>query len=106
MHQQYRIYRNTNPNSQQHIPYLLNVQADLLASLKTVTVLPVYRADQLQGALIKRLMIAISIEQIDCVIVTPEIAAIPCKLLGECVGDLSSVRSDIVAALDLLLTGV
>lgn len=106
MHQQYRIYRNTNPNSQQHIPYLLNVQADLLAGLKTVTVIPIYRADQLQGAIIKRLMIAVTLEQIDCVIVTPEVAAIPCKLLGECIGDLTPMRSDIVAALDLLLTGI
>jgi toxin CcdB len=106
MHQQYRIYRNTNTNSNQHIPYLLNIQADLLAGLNTVTVLPVYRADQLHGAIIKRLMVAVTIEQIDCVIVTPEIAAIPCKLLGECVDDLSTLRADIVAAVDLLLTGV
>jgi toxin CcdB len=106
MHQQYHIYRNANPNSQQHIPYLLNVQANLLSRLNTVTVIPVYRADQLHGAIIKRLMITVTIEQVDCVIVTPEIAAIPCKLLGECVDDLSFLRGDIIAALDLLLTGV
>ncbi len=106
MHQQYRIYRNANPNSRQHIPYLLNVQADLLSRLNTVTVIPVYRADQLHGTIIKRLMITVTIEQVDCVIVTPEIAAIPCKLLGECVDDLSFLRGDIIAALDLLLTGV
>lgn len=81
MHQQYRIYRNANPNSQQQIPYLLNVQADLLSRLNTVTVLPIYHADQLHGAIIKRLMITVTIEQIDCVIITPEIAAILCKLL-------------------------
>lgn len=106
MPQQYRVYRNTNPNSRQQIPYLLNVQADLLSRLNTVTVIPVYRADQLQGAIMKRLMIEVQLEQIECVLVTPEIAAIPCKLLGECVGDLSVLRSDILAALDLLLTGV
>lgn len=106
MHQQYRIYRNANPNSQQQIPYLLNVQADLLSRLNTVTVIPVYRADQLQGAIIKRLMIEVQLEQIDCVLVTPEIAAVPCKLLGECVDDLSPLRGDILAALDLLLTWV
>lgn len=104
--QQYHVYRNTNPNSHQQIPYLLNVQANLLSRLNTVTVLPIYHAYHLQGGIIKRLMIAVTLEQVDCVIVSTEIAAIPCKMLGEYVGDLTEMRSDIIAALDLLLTGV
>jgi toxin CcdB len=103
---QYHVYRNTNCNSQQQVPYLLNVQANLLSGLNTLTVLPIYHTDHLQGSIMKRLMIAVTIEQVDCVILTPEIAAIPCKMLGECVGDLTKMRSDIIAALDFLLTGI
>ena len=38
--------------------------------------------------------------------VTPELAGIPRKSLGVQVGDLSHRRYDIIAALDLLYTGI
>ncbi|CAA6816935.1 MAG: Unknown protein [uncultured Thiotrichaceae bacterium] len=37
---QFDVYRNNNPASQEHIPYLLDVQSDLLDVLNTRVIVP------------------------------------------------------------------
>ncbi len=40
---QFDVYANPNPDSQQQIPYLVDIQADLLDHLATRVVAPLYR---------------------------------------------------------------
>lgn len=103
---QFSVYRNTNPDTKSTVPYLLNVQSDLLEELATRVVVPLYPAASMKGKTLKTLTPDFEIEGKQYVMVTPQLAGIPKKLLGANVADLSSKRNEIMAALDLLITGI
>ena len=102
---QFSVYRNRNPKTKADIPYLLDVQTDLLSDLATRTVVPLYlkRASGVKSFI--RLTPEFTIEGRKCVLMTPELAGIPVKALGEPISELGGHRIEIVAALDLLITG-
>ena len=102
---QFDVLRNPNPATRARVPYLLDVQAELLDSLVTRVVVPLCPAEILKGHLAERLNPELGVEGTKFVMLTQELAAVPRKVLGESVGNLSRERLAIVSALDLLLTG-
>jgi len=55
---------------------------------------------------IKTLMPIFEIEGQRYAMLTPQLAGIPMKILGKEIANLLSYRTEIVAALDLLITGI
>jgi len=102
---QCHVYRNPSRQTRARVPYLLDVQADLLNALATRVVAPLVRLKFLQTPL-SRLHPRFEIEGQTLVMATAELAAVPAKLLAETVADLSAKRATIVAAVDCLLAGV
>lgn len=103
---QFAVHRNPNRATRAAIPLLLDVQSDLLESLNTRAVIPLYAAAAVEGGIIGTLTPRIEIDGAPYIAVTPELAGIPRKSLGVQVSDLSDRRYDVIAALDLLLTGI
>ncbi len=103
---QFDVYRNANPVSRSRIPYLLDVQAELLDAIATRVVVPLCDVQLLKGKLAERLNPTFQIEGRTVALVPPELAGVPRKTLGERVGNLSSERFAIIAALDLVFTGI
>jgi toxin CcdB len=103
---QFDVYRNTNPASRARIPYLLDIQSDLLDSLATRVVVPLCKPGMLKGRLAERLNPVFEVEGRELAMLTPELAGVPAKALGAPVASLSDQRGAIVAALDLLITGI
>jgi toxin CcdB len=103
---QFAVHRNPNADTKALVPFLLDVQSDLLGPLATRVVVPLYRAAALRGAVLKTLMPAFKVEGRAVIMATPELAGIPRRNLGPAVADLSAQRSAILAALDLLITGI
>ena len=103
---QFDVYRNANPATRARIPYLLDVQSDLLDPLATRVVAPLCKPELLMGKLAERLNPVFEVEGIKMAMLTPELAGVSRKILGERVGNLSSERQSIIAALDLLITGI
>jgi toxin CcdB len=103
---QFAVYRNANPETEEAYPFLVNVQSDSVARLPTCVVVPVSRTASLPYTRITRMMPTAIVLGEPCVLVTQELAGVNRAALGELVGDLSARRSEIVAALDLLFTGV
>lgn len=103
---QFAVHRNPNRATRTAIPLLLDVQSDLLETLSTRVVIPLYTPVAVEDGIIGRLTPRIEVDGAPYVAVTPELAGIPRKSLGVQVGDLSDRRYDIIAALDLLLTGI
>jgi toxin CcdB len=58
------------------------------------------------GKTAKTLNPQFEIEGVSVVMSTPEIAGVPCRVLGEKVASLQQQRKEIIAALDLLFTGI
>jgi toxin CcdB len=103
---QFAVHRNPNRATRAAIPLLLDVQSDLLESLNTRVVIPLYIPAAVEDGIIGTLTPCIEVDDASYVAVTPELAGIPRTSLGVQVGDLSHRRYDIIAALDLLLTGI
>jgi toxin CcdB len=103
---QFAVHRNPNPATRKTIPLLMDVQSDLLDTLGTRVVVPLYAPAALQEGIVGTLMPRIEVDGKEYVAVTSELAGIPRKSLGKQVADMSHRRYDIVAALDLLLTGI
>ncbi len=103
---QFDVYGNANPATRARIPYLLDVQSDLLDSLATRIVVPLCKPDVLSGKPAERLNPAFEVEGRKVLMLTPQLAGVPRRILGEPVANLASERQAIVAALDLAITGI
>lgn len=101
---QFDVYTNPNPASKRAIPYLLDVQADLLNNLTTRVVIPLYSAAAMsKGA--KHLNPQFSIKRTTVVMSTAEMAGVTLNRLGGKVCSLKEHRNEIIAALDFMFTG-
>jgi toxin CcdB len=103
---QFCVHKNTNPDTKSSIPYLLNVQSDLIEDLATRTVVPLYPVSAMKGKTLKALTPIFEIDGKRYVMVTPQLAGVSKKLLGAAVADLSARRNEIIGALDFLITGI
>jgi len=103
---QFDVYRNAHPASRARVPYLLDVQSDLLDTLATRVVVPLCKPEVLRGKLAERLNPVFEIEGRKMVLLTPELAGVSRKSLGEKIANLANRRDSIIAALDLVITGI
>ena len=101
----FAVYRNPSRASRERFPFLLDVQSDLLDELDTRLVAPLAPVASLSAPAMTRLMPVLQVEGADYVMVAPQVAGIPRRLLDEHVADLSGRRDEIRAALDFLITG-
>lgn len=100
---QFDLYRNPRGSN---YAFLLDVQSDLLGRLATRAVVPVIAAKRYGVKPITRLNPTTKIGNAEYVLVVQELAAIPAEELREKVASLAARRPEIVAALDLLFTGL
>ncbi len=103
---QFTVHRNTNPATKAAVPYLLNVQSNLLEDLGTRIAVPLYPAATMKGKTIQTLTPTFEIDGKQYVMMTPQLAGISKKLLGASVADLFAKRDEIISALDLLIAGI
>lgn len=102
---QFDVYLNPNAETRKVIPYLLDVQSDLLDTLATRVVAPLVLADEM-GLAAKHLNPQFKIKGVEVVMSTAELAGVSNHSLGDKVASLKSKRDEIIAALDLLFTGI
>ena len=101
---QFDIYQNPNAEKNQSVPYLLDVQADLLDNLATRVVVPLISASAV-GKPIKYLNPKFQIQDLTVFMSTAELAGVPVRALGKKVGSIKEQRNEIIAALDFLFIG-
>ncbi len=102
---QFDVYLNANRDTRAAVPYLLDVQADLLDSLATRVVVPLFAASEMP-LVAKHLNPQFKIKGVPVVMSTAELAGVPTRALGEKVLSLGSKRNEIIAAIDLLFAGI
>lgn len=103
---QFDVYRNPNPATRGRVPYLLDVQSGMLEPLATRAVVPLCRPQVLRGKTAERLNPVFEVEGRKVFMLTPELAGVPSKAVGARVGSLAFERAAIIAALDMLFTGI
>jgi toxin CcdB len=102
---QFDVHKNVAP-SRSRVPYLLDVQADLLHVLATRVVVPLVKPAEVGNQIIRQLHFEVDVEGHRLIALTSELAAIPTKALGPRVANLAALRSTIIRALDVIISGV
>jgi toxin CcdB len=103
---QFNAYKNPNPATRAQYPYLLDIQSNLLSELRTTVVIPVTPSKLSAQMSLTRLNPTIVIDGKSFTVMTQEIAGVDRNQLGAQAHDLSSYRSEIIAALDFVLSGI
>ncbi len=98
---QFDVYRNNNLLSSEEIPYLIDIQAELLSHLSTRLVIPL----SCKAKALRHLNPIFAIEDKEVVLMTQEMAGIEQMYLGERVISLDEYRSEIIAAIDFMISG-
>jgi toxin CcdB len=101
---QFDVFENPNKDTNQAVPYLLDVQADLLDTLSTRVVVPLVAASAM-GKAVKHLNPEFTIRNTTVFMSTAELAGVPVSSMGETVNSLKDQRHEIIAALDFLFAG-
>ncbi|MBV1775675.1 CcdB family protein [Burkholderiaceae bacterium DAT-1] len=101
---QFDVYTNDNVATRSHIPYLVDIQSDLLESLATRVVIPLVRQTDVKS--VKTLMPIVALDGQHYVLLTPQLAGVQSRILKQRVGSMSEYRGEIVKAMDLLVTGI
>lgn len=102
---QFSIHENPNPRTKGTVPFLLDVQSDVLSVLATRVVVPLYRPESLHSKAMTRLTPIVKVKDRPLIAMVPEIAGVHQRDLGPTVGEASSQRNELLQAIDLLLTG-
>jgi toxin CcdB len=101
---QFDIFENPNDKTDRRVPYLLDIQSDLLADLATRVVIPLLDAGA-AGQPIKGLNPRFTVKGAEVIMSTQELAGVPRKALGPLAGSLKDRRDEIIAAVDFLING-
>ena len=103
---QFTIYQNKNTQSKKEYPLLLDIQTNLLDSLQTTVVVPLKKFETNKDKVLTQLTPILTIEKVDYLMLTPQLAGIQRKELGKAIADVEYARIEILNALDFLLTGI
>jgi toxin CcdB len=101
---QFDVHRNPE-QGREDIPYVVDIQSDLLSDLPTRLVAPLVRATAF-GPPVGRLHPRFIVEDNPVIMLTTEIGALPPRALGGAVASLDRHRHAIVGAIDMLITGI
>lgn len=99
------IYRNPRRETAREVPFLLDVQSDLLEGMDTRVVVPMRLASAVQRP-VARLNPVFQVAGAKVIMDTPQLAGIPAHLLKKPVDSLRSESFVIQNALDFLFSGV
>lgn len=102
---QFDVYLNPNAKTRDAVPYLLDVQVDLLGGLATRVVVPLVTSEEMTAAA-RHLNPEFKIKGVAVVMSTAELAGVSARMLGDKVASLKNKRDEIITALDLLFTGI
>lgn len=103
---QFWAYKNPNRGTRTQYPYLLDIQSDLLSELKTTIVIPLTPTKIAAPMILSRLNPTFVLDGESFTAMTQDIAGIDRKQLGTRAHDLSASRSEIIAAVDFVLSGI
>ena len=103
---QFAVYKNRNSATRGRVPLLLDVQSDLLEPLSTRVVVPLSPVSASRDVVMKQLAPILTIDGKQYVMLTPQLAGVSTRELGQSIGNVAAERATIIAALDLLITGI
>ncbi len=103
---QFMVYANRHPVSRKQFPYFVDIQSNLLRDLPTTVVIPLCDPTSVAGKALTRLCPLLEISGQSWLAMTPQLAGIERKQLGDAVTDVSAYRDVLLAAIDFITSGI
>ncbi len=103
---QWDVYANPSPRSRQELPYLVDVQSELLGALSTRLVIPLSRQAKTPAGLPRRMTPQFDIDNETLRLVPQEAGAVDATVLRRPLASLRKESHRIVDALDAVISGV
>ena len=98
---QFDVYENINEKTKEQIPFLLDIQNDILKNVSSRVVIPLVISKEAINFLNPQFII----NEIDVILSTAELASISTENFGNKVCSLKHKREEIIGAVDFLVTG-
>lgn len=102
---QFDVYANPSKKTKKLFPYLVDIQNQIISELATRIVVPLGRADAFKNEYMTKLTLELDFNDEKLLLLTPQIASIPSKLIKTPIGTVEHLRDDIISTLDFAITG-
>jgi len=103
---QFDYYANTDKDTNTTYPFIVDVQDVLLDGLNSRVVIPLTQLSNLVKSCPKNLCPEITIEGKEYLLLTHQMASVTTRTLSNCEGSLAHIRTEIISAIDFLITGI
>jgi toxin CcdB len=103
---QFDVYANPSPTTRTAYPYIVDIQSPLISEIATRIVIPLGRAGHFRNEEMKGLTPKIQYQGEELLLLVPQMASIPSKMLKTPIGSLGQFRHEIIAAVDFAITGI
>jgi len=103
---QFTLYRNEDRSSSKTYSYLIDIQNPLLEDLGSRLVIPLTPHATLNNTDAKRLCPVIHLDEGNFVLLTHQMTSVPKSILKTEVTSLDNFRYEILAAIDMLISGI
>lgn len=87
-------------------PFIVHIQSDIISDLAARIVVPLRRKTGFKKEELQRLTPTIEYDDKEELLLVPQVASIPARVLKYPIGSLSHLRDEIVAALDFAITDI
>jgi toxin CcdB len=103
---QFDVYRNPSKASRDAYPFIVDIQTPVISEISTRIVIPLGRRYFFGDETLQGLTPAVTYEGDELLLLVPQIASVPSRILRDPIGSLGHFRDEIIAALDFAITGV
>ena len=103
---QFDYYANTDKDTKTTYPFIVDVQDAILDRLNSRVVIPLTPLSNLVKSYPKNLCPEITIEGKEYALLTHQMASVSTRTLSNCEGSLAHIRTEIISAIDFLITGI
>jgi toxin CcdB len=103
---QFDYYANTDKETNNTYPFIVDVQDALLDGLNSRVVIPLTPLSNLEKPYPNNLCPEITIEGKKYSLFTHQMASVSTRTLSKCEGSLAYIRAEIISAIDFLITGI
>jgi toxin CcdB len=103
---QFDYYANTDKDTNNIYPFIVDVQDALVDGLNSRAVIPLTPLSNREKPYPKNLCPEITIDGKGYSLLTHQMASVSTRILSHCEGSLAHIRGDIISAIDFLITGI
>lgn len=102
---QFDVYENSNTTTKEAYPYFVDIQSNILSEIASRIVIPLGTLTSFKNQQLENLTPVITYNNEELLLLTPQIASTPLKILDKPIGSIAHLRATVLASVDFALSG-